>query len=395
MAHTDVVVIGGGIAGVSSAAHLAATGRRVVLVERATVAAGASGRNSGVVQHPFDPLLEELYLETVALYRRLEAASGGAFRLPAEPAGLMSVTHDPGMAQRLASLLAASHPDLEPTYLAPGAAQRQEPALGPGVAACRLAIGYPVAPAAGTRAYAEWARSLGAEIREDADARLLLDGDRARGVHLGDGTTIAAESVVVAAGPWTPAIVDPGGAWRPIRSLWGVVVSLVLDRPPRHVLEEAELDIEPSGNDVASGDRAFSLVTAGGVSALGSTFLDREPDARTLVGDLVARGATFVPAISGTPTDAVRACARPLSVDGRPLVGRIPWVEGLWVVAGHGPWGISTGPASGRLLADLITGVVAAPPAALDPARFGRSPGAQVRLPDQVSLGDLFRTDPS
>lgn len=378
MEHTDVVVIGGGIAGVSSAAHLAAAGRRVVLVERTNVAAGASGRNSGVVQHPVDPILVELHLETIALYRRLEAASDGAFRLPAEPAGLMSVTYNPGVVQRLAASLAASHPALEPTFLDPAAAHREEPALAPGVAACRLSIGYPVAPAAGTRAYAEWARVLGADIREDADAQLLIEGDRVQGVRLDDGTTIAAESVVVAAGPWTPAIVDPGGTWRPIRPSWGVVVSMVLDRPPRHVLEEAEIDIEPSCEAVASGDRAFSLVTAGGLSTLGSTFLDHEPDAPALVEDLVERGATFVPAISGTSTGTVRACVRPLSVDGRPLIGRIPWVAGLWVVAGHGPWGISTGPASGRLLADLNTGMVAASPAALDPARFGGSPGGRM-----------------
>ena len=65
----DVVVIGGGIIGTSAAAHLAGTGRRVVLVERSAIGAGASGRNSGVVQHPFDPVLVGLHLETVELYR--------------------------------------------------------------------------------------------------------------------------------------------------------------------------------------------------------------------------------------------------------------------------------------------------------------------------------------
>lgn len=375
MTNIDVVVIGGGIAGASSAAHLAATGRRVVLVERATVAAGASGRNSGVVQHPFDPVLVDLHLETLALYRDLAVASDGAFQLPAEPAGLLSVTHDPSVALGLTTALALSHPGLAPTFLDPFEALREEPTLAPGVAACRLAIGYPVAPAAATRAYAEWARTLGADIREGDDVRLLVEGDRVRGVRLDDGTTIGADAVVVAAGPWTPAIVDPGGAWQPIRPLWGVVVSMVLERPPRHVLEEAEIEIEPSGEEATTGDRAFSLMTADGVSSLGSTFLDDEPDAAALVGDLVERGATFVPAIGSASPGAVRACARPLSADGRPLIGRIPWVEGLWVVAGHGPWGISTGPASGRMVADLINGILAAPPATLDPARFGGAPG--------------------
>lgn len=374
MEYTDVVVVGGGIAGASSAVHLAAAGRRVVLVERAPVAAGASGRNSGVVQYPFDPVLAGLHLETVALYRRLESVADGAFRLPAAPAGLLSVTHDPDFAWRAARALRSSHPTLDPTFLDPAAARREEPTLAPGVAAIRLAIGYPVAPAATTRAYAAWARGLGVEVREGVHADLLVQGDRVRGVGLIDGTTIAADSVVVAAGPWTPAIVDPRGTWRPIRPSWGVVVSTVLDRPPRHVLEEAEIDIEPAAVAEASGDRAFSLITADGTSSVGSTFLDHEPDGPALVSDVVAHGATFVPALAGATLGAVRTCARPLSVDGRPLIGRIPWIEGLWVVAGHGPWGISTGPASGRLIADLVTGVVPAPPSALDPARFGRSP---------------------
>jgi glycine/D-amino acid oxidase-like deaminating enzyme len=42
----------------------------------------------------------------------------------------------------------------------------------------------------------------------------------------------------------------------------------------------------------------------------------------------------------------------------------------LFVAAGHGPWGISLGPASARLVADLVLGRAPAPPPAFDPARF-------------------------
>ena len=49
----DVVVVGGGIVGTSAAAFLAGEGARVTLIEAREIAAGASGRNSGVVQHPF------------------------------------------------------------------------------------------------------------------------------------------------------------------------------------------------------------------------------------------------------------------------------------------------------------------------------------------------------
>ena len=375
----DVIVIGGGIIGVSCAAKLAETGRRIMLLERTEIAAGASGRNSGVVQHPFDPVLVDLHLETLRLYRELVRAGEPdvAFALPAEPAGLLLVTHDPDLAKGLASELAISHPGLSPTVLGPGEAHALEPSLAADVSACRVEIGYPVAPAAATRAWAARARTLGVEIRVGDAARPWLVSGRVAGVELANGERMPAGDVVVAAGPWSPELIEPGGTWRPIRSSWGVVVAVTLADPPGHVLEEAEIDIEPGGEGVQPVDAgesgaavAFSLVTAVGASSLGSTFLDDEPDASRLVSSIVARGATFVPGIASAKIGPHRLCARPLSLDGRPLVGRVPGIHGLWIAAGHGPWGISTGPASGRLIADLIDGRVAVPPPALDPARF-------------------------
>ncbi len=366
----DVVIIGGGIVGAASAMHLAAAGRRVHLVEIDVVAAAASGRNSGVVQHPFDPVFATLYVETVALYRELEDATGGAFRMPRAPVGLMSVTADDAAARRLTAALQVQQPHLRPTYLAADDVRAIEPSMAPGIAACRLEIGFPVGPAAATRAYADRAVGLGVSISVGVGARPWVEAGTVRGVETSTGERLPAAEVVVAAGPWTPAIVDPTGAWRPIRPLWGVVVAVDLAAPPVHVLEEAEIDIEP-GPDTEEPGHAFSLVTAGGASSLGSTFLDDEPDAAALLASLVERGRRYVPEIGTARLGAHRVCSRPLSRDGRPLIGRVPGIDGLWVAAGHGPWGISTGPASGRLIADLITGALDSPPVALDPARFG------------------------
>ena len=66
----------------------------------------------------------------------------------------------------------------------------------------------------------------------------------------------------------------------------------------------------------------------------------------------------------------MRACARPLSADGLPLLGRAPGRDDVFVAAGHGPWGVSLGPASARLVADLVLGRAACLPAAFDPSRF-------------------------
>ena len=84
-------------------------------------------------------------------------------------------------------------------------------------------------------------------------------------------------------------------------------------------------------------------------------------------------GARYVPAVADAPLIGLRHCARPVSADGRPLIGAVGGMAGLFVAAGHGPWGISTGPGSARLVADLILGRLAPEgvPGSLDPDRFG------------------------
>ena len=381
----DVAIIGGGIVGTASAAFLARAGARVTLYDREGLASGASGANSGVVQYPLDPVLVPLHLETVELYRELTAADAG-FRLPAEPAGLLFVSRHGDVIRRRASALAVSDPVLQPEVLEGSALAGLEPALAPGLAACRVLTGYPVPPAASTYAYATLAERHGATIRVGKAATPQIEGGRCVGVRV-DGRSVSADVVLVAAGPWTPALIDPEGRWCPIRPVWGVVVETELASAPRHVLEEAEIDAAigiAEALGVAASDPAlsatpadsppggeFSLVTAGGVSAVGSTFLEREPDPVAWMVPLLDRGSSFVPGLADAAIRGVRACARPMAEDRRPLIGAVPGVEGLYVCAGHGPWGISTGPASARLVVDLILGHPVVVPPPLDAGRFG------------------------
>jgi glycine/D-amino acid oxidase-like deaminating enzyme len=224
-----------------------------------------------------------------------------------------------------------------------------EPTLAAGIHGVRLNTGYAVAPAAATEAFARRARRAGADIRVGSK----WDGDRS-----------AVGSVLVAGGPWSVDLVPGWSSRPPIRRLWGVVATVDLAKPPRHILEELGIAAHKSAFEVE-----FSLMTAGGSSSLGSTFLVKEPDPDALVGAIREHGRLFVPEVGTAPVMGVRLCARPVSFDGRPLIGAVPGEERLFVCAGHGPWGISTGPASARLVVDvMLTG--APVPEALRASRF-------------------------
>jgi glycine/D-amino acid oxidase-like deaminating enzyme len=302
--------------------------------------------------------------------------AAATLRLYHAPARLLShgpVSEAPALRAQAAEE-AAAWPEMGAAFADEAALAELEPDVAPGLVGIRYDICFPVAPAAATRAMAALARALGARVLEGQGAAgVAREGTRAIGVVAADGAVHPAGAVVVAAGPWTPAIVDPSGAWRPIRPFWGVIVELELARPPRHVLDEAV----PEGG-AGRPETGFSLVTATGRSSLGSTFLADEPEPGAFAARLRERGATYVPAIATTPTASTRACARPVSADGRPLVGAVPGADGLFVAAGHGPWGLSTGPASARHVASLVLGepdprspLVAA---GTDAGRFGAPP---------------------
>ena len=356
-------IVGGGIVGTSAAAFLAEAGASVVLVERDAIGSAASGRNSGVIQHPFDPELASLYHDTLRLYRELGAMQSD-FRLPKRAAGLLLLSADEEQVRIAASAVGTQAAELDPEVLTPAQLNRLEPALAADLWACRLATGHPVAPAAATSAFAARARRAGAALMVGAgDSVVILDGSRARGLRYGAGTDVRCGAVLIAAGPWTSELVPAWHDAPPISSLWGVVVSVQLRAAPRHVLEELGIDRPGSPPE-----ELFSLVSAGGSTSVGSTFLPARPNPDERAGRVVERAARFVPGVRTGAVHGVRACARPLSFDRRPLIGPVSGYEDLYVCAGHGPWGISTGPASARLVADDILGRSAAA-VAFSPAR--------------------------
>ncbi|WP_445148708.1 NAD(P)/FAD-dependent oxidoreductase [Baekduia sp. Peel2402] len=354
---SDVVVIGGGIVGVSAALFLAEAGASVTLLEAEAVAAAASGRNAGSIQHPMDAVRSELYEESVAIHRRFGVIGD-------EAAGLLVVGPDADAAVAGA----AAFPGLRAEPLDAAALRAVEPEMAEGLDGVLVhGTGYPAHPAAATHRLAEEARALGATIVEGVRAVPEVVGGRAVGARADDGTLHAADRVLVAAGPWSSALADPTGEWSPVSALWGVTMQVAL--PPghgvRHRIEEWD---EPFDAGVQ-----FEATPLDDVTVLGASRTIETPDETTYAAAILSRAARFLPILASARTVKAATCARPVTPDGLPLLGPVPGVEDLHVAAGHGPYGISLGPASGRIAADVLLDRSAVPTAfATDRPSLGR-----------------------
>jgi glycine/D-amino acid oxidase-like deaminating enzyme len=130
-----------------------------------------------------------------------------------------------------------------------------------------------------------------------------------------------------------------------------VRIDVTLPIPLAHVLlDGAVATIQSSSTHQ---DYAFVLIGIDRQASLGATFLPDKPRAEQWAGELLERGAKRFPPLKQAVIAPARLCARPRSFDGRPLLGPTG-VDGLFVASGHGGRGISTGPASARLVANSI-----------------------------------------
>ena len=242
---------------------------------------------------------------------------------------------------------------------------RREPLLS-GVAGRLLAGGLWLADEGQVRsprlvqALALAAAQRGARIMEGAwVVRLCVSGGRVTGVQTPSGT-VGADSVVLAAGVWSPDLARGIDLEVPVQPVKGQVVSLRgLGKRPRQVIWSGECYLVPRPD---------------GEVVLGATEEEGNYDARpTLAGlhRLTEAALEVVPAAGGFVVDGVWAGLRPAAPDRYPIIGWAPGVEGLFLATAHYRNGVLLGPLTGRRVADRI--LAGAPPgefAPFGPDRF-------------------------
>ena len=382
----DVVVVGGGIIGAASAYELSRRGASVTLVERDELAAGASGRNQGWLVLSFDEHLGPMSRATLPMYEELIDTSPVPVRFDRESVGHLLVTSDAAHVEAVrgyAAKWAASGVHAE--QLDDAEVRGVEPALATGLAeAWLLDHGRRIDPGALTVALALRARELGADVRTHMNVRsLIAAGERVTGVVTDDGV-LAANVVVLAAGPWSATLTRPLGLHLPVTGARGWIVEL--SAAPgllHHMIEEedgtwGEEHSFPTAGDLASGAASEPGVSAilhqsaDGAIVCGASHqpaLRSEPESTNAPSRIVARAVRLAPSLAELEVRGIRWGIRPMSPDGRPIVGRL--ADGLLAATGHGPEGVLLGGGTAELVASLVLGGEPPfEPAAFDPLRF-------------------------
>ena len=356
----DVVVIGAGVVGCSVAYYLAREGVNVTVLEREAIGSGASAHATGslgLLGAEFSPgpsfdLARASYAEFKRLVPELEDATGMDLLYQLRPS--LRLALDDGEADLIRRSMAWQQPHVGMRWIDAQDVHAIEPRLGPSIVGAvyedesaqldsyRLNL-----------ALARGAELMGTGILHREVTGLLKSGETVSGVRTAS-EDIQCGAVVVAAGTWSRAFTSWLDFPVPVRPMKGE--RLLLSYPG-----------EPLAALISSPRRGHMISRMDGFTSVGSTggrdydrrelFLGEEFDRRpteTARLELLQRAVDVFPDLERAELVQQLAGSRPLSPDGRPIIGPVPGMENVLLATGHATKGIHLGPATGRIIDDYI-----------------------------------------
>ena len=344
----DFIVVGGGLSGMLVARELSAGGARVSLLERGELGKEASWAGGGILS----PLYPWRYSDAVMALSRWSQAVYPRFAADItqetgidpewESSGLLIL--EPGEMEN--AIQWAQHWNVAIEKIPNGKLNELEPGLAPHSGAGGLLLPE-VAQIRNPRLLKALARSLqvrGVEIKTHTEVFEFVEhGDEVIGVRTKDKVMYAA-GIVVTAGAWTaPLLHSREGLEKRIEPVRGQM--LLFKAEPgqvQHIVLKGDHYLVP---------RRDGRVLAG--STLEYVGFDKSTTHRAY-DELYAAAIELIPNLAQFQVELHWAGLRPGSPQGIPLIGRHPRLRGLYINAGHFRNGVVTGPASARLLADII-----------------------------------------
>ena len=357
----DVVIIGGGLEGCAAAWALTRRGiTDITIVERDTVGSGGTGKSSGVVRcHYGVSSLAAMATRSLETFENAEDVLGAdvGFHQTGYVVGVgpenVDALHASVADQRAVGVCTEDidHTDVRKLWpvadLEPFAAFAWEERGGYGDA-------YQTA-----QAFAGAARRAGARLRQGTTATAIrTSGDRVTGIELADGTVIATEQVVLAAGPWSVGLLAAHGIELPITPHREqiVLVDPGQDLGPVPVFSDLVSLQYIRAEGQGQGGAGTLLFGNSDLSILEPADPDRYSNQATssFVDLTVEKVGDRLPGLADPAIAASYAGCYDVTPDFNPVISAAP-LAGLVVAAGFSGHGYKISPAVGRLVADLVT----------------------------------------
>jgi glycine oxidase len=354
----DVVIVGGGVIGLSCAWRAARRGASVAVVERSRPPAGATRVAAGMLapvgELAFgEPELLKMTLAAAELYpdfvAELEAASGVATGYRRDGALHIALDRDEAAELRRVHELQRSL-GLGAEWLPPRRCRELEPGLTPsfngGVHAPDEASVDPRALAAALLAALEAEDGVELLLGTEVEAA-LLDGERIVGVRTGSGGELRAAAVVLAGGAWSAqARWLPDSARPPVRPVKGQILEL-----------RARDGVAPCRRIVSS-ERVYLVPRPDGRLVVGATVEEQGFDTAVTAGgvhELLREAYRLLPEVAEMELVEATAGLRPGTPDNLPLIGA-SGVDGLLWATGHYRNGILLAPLTANMLVEELEG---------------------------------------
>jgi D-amino-acid dehydrogenase len=358
----DAAVIGGGLVGMATAYHLVRAGLRTVLIDRGDLGR-ATDAGAGILSPETNSRDPEAWfrfaVDAVDHYPALIDELGevgerdtGYARCGKLVVWVSDDERDAFLRARdiiLSRRAARGRPASDDLYeVSPREARELFPALGDVRGAIYSRVAARVDGRRLNTALEHATTRRGLVIRREGVRALQLAGHRATGVVV-DDDTLTVGCVAIAGGAWSPAFEAQLGVTIPVAPQRGQILHLrVHDHDTRHwpmvsAFHGHYMLAWPDGR-----------VTAGATRETGSGFAPRTTAAG--VHEALAEALRVAPGLAAAEIAEVRVGLRPLTPDGMPVLGRVPGVENVFLATGHGPTGLTLGPYSGKVVADLMMG---------------------------------------
>jgi glycine oxidase len=347
----EVVIIGGGILGCTIAYYLVKSGVVPMVVEANALGSGASGLALGGldptggagIPGPLGPLARESLWLHQELHSQLVEDTGvdNGFHMISH----LTIALGESEALNLKKQVTLKSSNQFPTkWLSPEQIRHLEPHITPKVSGALQTDGVAMLDSEShMEALATGLKQNGVRIEIASLEGIEWSGRKVSGVSLSTGR-VAAETVILAIGPWSGMLSGWLGTSIPIKPLKGQIIRLRTE--------------EPKFYSYASRNGMYVAAKRDGLIWAGTT--EEDVGFNTEVTDtarqhILRNARDILPALDSGTIVKQTACLRPLSEDGLPILGSIPNTEGVYIATGGGRKGIELSAGMSAAIVDIVT----------------------------------------